>query len=293
LENPANNPYAYEIDEFKEVDPSLIKYREIKRIALRIEKPKAISYKYGMIAIAYDKHIQIIDTSGVEQFIKSTTGPNTCIAISPAHTLFVGCTDHIELFDMEGNLLQKWDTISHKAYVTSIAFKDNHVFVANAGDQLVSRFSTDGELLSSFDGKVRLEGSYGFIIPSPYFDLAVDSNNELWVVNPGLHYIENYTDEGTLRAYWGKTSFGIEGFTGCCNPAHFTILPDDSFVTSEKGLVRIKVHKPSGELDCVVAGPNAFDKKAEPADITADENGRIYALDITKKIIRIFERNAV
>ena len=121
LENPANNPYAYEIDEFKEVDPSLIKYREIKRIALRIEKPKAISYKYGMIAIAYDKHIQIIDTSGVEQFIKSTTGPNTCIAISPAHTLFVGCTDHIELFDMEGNLLQKWDTISHKAYIVICA----------------------------------------------------------------------------------------------------------------------------------------------------------------------------
>ena len=123
-----------------------------------------------------------------------------------------------------------------------------------------------------------------------YFDIIVDPDNELWIVNPGLHYIENYTDEGQIRAFWGEASFDIEGFTGCCNPAHIASLPDGSFVTSEKGLLRIKVYKPSGEFECVVASPNKFDENAAPLDITTDEKGNIYALDITKNTVRIFKR---
>ena len=75
----------------------------------------------------------------------------------------------------------------------------------------------------------------------------------MWVVNPGMHAFENYEFDGDLRAFWENTSMKIDGFSGCCNPAHFTFLPDGSFVTSEKGLVRVKVHKPSGELLGVVA----------------------------------------
>jgi len=103
--------------------------------------------------------------------------------------------------------------------------------------------------------------------------------------------VENYTDEGTLRAFWGRPSFDIDGFTGCCNPAHFAIFPDGSFVTSEKGLARIKVYKASGELDCVVSVPEDFKEESEPSDIAVDASGKIYALDVVKKRIRIFERN--
>jgi hypothetical protein len=80
-----------------------------------------------------------------------------------------------------------------------------------------------------------------------------------------------------------------EGFSGCCNPAYFTFLPDGRFVTSEKGLVRIKTYKPSGEFEGVVAAPAKFKDDGEAPDVAADSQGNIYALDFDKKMIRVFE----
>lgn len=80
-----------------------------------------------------------------------------------------------------------------------------------------------------------------------------------------------------------------EGFSGCCNPAHFTFLPDGRFVTSEKGLVRVKTYKPSGEFDGVVAAPVKFNEEGKAPDIATDAAGNVYALDFDKKMIRVFE----
>jgi len=293
LKNPNENPYAYELNEYEEIDPSMIKYSEVKRIGLNIPDPKGIASYKDRLGIAYKNHLQVIDTTGVELYRKSINAQVTCISYSHEGVIYLGCQDHVELFDENGNTIQKWDTISHNAIITSIAVNDNSVFVANAGNQEVLIYNFDGEIINSFDGKSRVESEFGFIIPSPYFDVAVDPDNELWVANTGLHYVENYTKNGALRAYWGESSFTVEGFTGCCNPAHFTILSNGAFVTSEKGVVRIKVYLPSGELDCVVAAPDKFEKDSEAPDLTSDPFGRIYALDMTKKMIRVFERNII
>ena len=80
-----------------------------------------------------------------------------------------------------------------------------------------------------------------------------------------------------------------EGFSGCCNPAHFAFLPDGRFVTSEKGLVRVKTYKPSGEFDAVVAAPVKFAEEGKAPDLAADAAGNVYVLDFDKKMIRVFE----
>lgn len=290
LKKSDENPFALEVDEFKDVDPSLIHYRESKRINLNIDAPQAIAYQNGILGLIYANHIQIIDTTGIELVSKQHSGPLTAIFISKSDTIYVGCKDHIELFDMAGNQLQVWDKLDQKALITSIISRNDVLFAADAGNRVVLKYSKEGELLHSFEGRGRMEGNHGFIIPSPYFDLDIDPENQLWVTNPGMLYLENYSDEGTLRAFWGEASFDIEGFTGCCNPAHFTLLQDGSFVTSEKGLVRIKVYKPSGELASVVAGPKSFNDDSEPPDVAVDNSGRIFALDISRKVIRIFEK---
>jgi len=112
----------------------------------------------------------------------------------------------------------------------------------------------------------------------------------LWVVNPGMHSLENYTEEGNLREHWNNTSMMTEGFSGCCNPAHFTFLPDGRFVTSEKGLVRVKTYKPSGEFEGVVGPPVKFAEEGKAPDIATDAAGNVYALDFDKKMIRVFEK---
>jgi hypothetical protein len=79
-----------------------------------------------------------------------------------------------------------------------------------------------------------------------------------------------------------------EGFSGCCNPAFFTFLSDGRFVTSEKGLVRIKTYKVSGEFEGVVAAPDKFIEDGHAPDIAADSKNNIYAMDFDKKVIRVF-----
>jgi len=290
MSKTVKKPYEFKLGDVKKVDPSMIKYHETKRIGVKFPKPKALDYQKGLLAVAYVNHFQLIDTLGQEYFNKSINETITCISFAPDGKIFLGCKNHIEQYDLKGNLLEKWDDLDSSSYITSIAFKENAVFVANAGGPEVYRYNYQGEILNSFDGTGRIESDYGFIVPSPYFDIHVDPDNQLWVANTGLQHIENYTDEGSLRGYWGEPAFTLKGFTGCCNPAQFTILSNGSFVTCEKGLVRIKVYLPSGEVESVVASPDDFDKDSLPADLAADEDDKIYVLDISRKMIRKFER---
>jgi hypothetical protein len=150
----------------------------------------------------------------------------------------------------------------------------------------------------------------GFVIPSPYFDLAVASDGLLRVTNPGRHRIEAYTFEGDLEFWWGEFSSRLEGFCGCCNPVNFAILPDDSFVTCEKGLVRVKIYNHKGNFVGVVAGPEQLVEggasrvsefgagsgsreagaRAGGFDVAVDSRGRIFVLDTIKNVVRIFAR---
>jgi hypothetical protein len=130
----------------------------------------------------------------------------------------------------------------------------------------------------------------GFIIPSPFFDVAVDPDGFLWVANTGRHSLENYTLEGDFRTSWGEFSMDIEGFCGCCNPTHFAFLEDGSFVTSEKGIARIKVYNRLGNLVSVVAEPDSFAAGTVGLDLAVDSSQRILVLDPHQKMVRIYEK---
>jgi hypothetical protein len=92
-----------------------------------------------------------------------------------------------------------------------------------------------------------------------------------------------------MRGFWENTSFEIDGFLGCCNPARITVMEDGSFVTSEKGVVRIKIHDQSGKLLSVVAPPGLFKEEGKAPDVCVDSAGVVYALDFDRNVIRIFE----
>jgi hypothetical protein len=105
-----------------------------------------------------------------------------------------------------------------------------------------------------------------------------------------MHTLENYTSDGDLRGFWESISMTIEGFSGCCNPARIAVLPGGQFVTSEKGIVRVKIHDQSGKFAGVVAAPDKFDEDGHAPDISVSDDGIIYALDFDRNVIRIFEK---
>ncbi len=290
LKKTTKNPYEYDLGDINKIDPEMIKYKETKRIGLSFAEPKVVDYSSGYLAIGFENQLQMIDTSGREIFNKAVSGPITSLKLSKDNLIYLGCKNHIEKYNTNGDLIETWQEIDPSTYITSIALKDDYVFVANASGAVVLQYSLTGEILHSFDGKNRTDSKHGFIIPSPYFDLDVDSGGELWAANTGVQAIENYNLDGSLRAFWGASSYDLKGFIGCCNPAHFSILENDSFVTCEKGLVRIKIYLPSGELESVVATPDDFSANSIPPDLTSDEMNNIYILDISRKMIRKFER---
>jgi len=282
------NPYEYNIDEFKNVDPELIHYKETKNFKIGFENPTGISIHENTIYVTGDKSLKIIDLAGkLLNEISIEGAPKTVEAT--VDKIFIALEKQILVFTSEGTLLNEWALTGENSFITAISVYEDNVFVADAGMRKVLRFTETGELLNEFEGKKGDEVVHGFIVPSPYFDLDVTPFGDLWVVNPGMHSLENYTFDGELREFWENVTMKTEGFSGCCNPAHFTFIENGSFVTSEKGLVRIKVYKPSGEFDCVVAAPVQFNDEGEAPDVAADSAGSIYALDFDRKIIRVFE----
>ena len=287
-QQPAN-PYAYNIDSFTRVDTALIMYRESRDLKINLEEPVGISLRENRLFVVGDQKLQIIEPTGrLVQEVNLDQKP-TCVYVSDKNIL-IGYRKSLLLLNREGVKITEWssNSFSDSTVITSIAEQSGIVFVADAGKRIVRKFNLEGKPMGEIEGKSGNDQIHGFIIPSPYFALAFNASGELWVVNPGKHTLENYTVEGKLRTWWEATSIKIEGFSGCCNPAHFAFLPDGSFVTSEKGVVRIKTYKPSGEFANVVAAPSKFKEEGHAPDLAVDDQGTIYALDLDKKMIRLF-----
>jgi sugar lactone lactonase YvrE len=302
--NRLSEEFDYNIEDLGKVDPALILYSEIlPPIDTSLNETSAIAIDdTGNIYIAGDTSISIFDQNKNRiKNINLTQRPN-CLAVS-GNRIYVGVIDHIEIYSTDGENIETWECLGEPAVLTSIAVDKNEIFVADAGNRLVVRYDKNGNIINRIGKKDPDRNIPGFVIPSPYFDLAVAKDGLLRVVNPGKHRIEAYTPDGDLEFSWGFPSSNIEGFCGCCNPINFAILPDGSFVTCEKGLTRVKVYDPDGAFTGVVAGPQQLvrGRSVSPCntpsqcqsggfDIAVDSKGRVYVLDTIKNSIRIFAK---
>jgi hypothetical protein len=285
------NKFEYNVDEFRHVPEEIILYKEIKNFKLGFEKPEALTIVDDLIYLVGDQKLKVIDATGqLVQEVDLKAQPTTVEVLGDR--IYIGSKSEVMVLNESGKPVAEWKLKDEKAFITAIAAEEEAVFIADAGTRKVYRFNAEGELQNTFEGKAEQDDLHGFIIPSPYFDMDITQFGDLWVVNPGIHTLEQYTPEGNLREHWRSSGAKIEGFSGCCNPAHFCFLEDGSFVTSEKGLVRIKIYKPSGEFFGVVAPPDKFEDKieGEAPDLAVDSQGNIYALDFDRKLLRVFEK---
>jgi hypothetical protein len=289
---PKPNPYEYDLDEFRKVDSTAVLFHEIITFAVPSEELKAIAVDGKNLLVLATKMVYKFDYAGKELFRKELADSAHCIAISEKGGIWIGSRNYISLYNSTFDLIRKWEPFNNKAFITSLAISGEWIYVADAGNRIVYKCDENGKILAKIGEKDEQKGLPGYVIPSPYFDLALDDENFLWAVNPGRHIIENYNPDGSLRTNWGKTSIQIEGFSGCCNPAYFAIMNDNSFITSEKGMPRIKWHGQHGEFLGVVASPDQFNDDSFTApDVVVDARQRVVALDFERKQVRIFEKN--
>jgi len=287
------------------VDPNLILYAQAGppvKTGFRQSRVIAVD-SAGRMYVAGDSAIRVLNNTGDLERAIELAGEPRCVAVADDDKLYVGLQEHVEVFDARGQRLASWDSLGEGAVLTSIAKHQDHVFVADAGHRVVLHYDVAGTLVKRIGAKDIDRDIPGFVIPSPYFDLAVSRDGLLRVVNPGRHRIEAYTFDGDLEFWWGKSSVDIDGFCGCCNPVNFALLPNGGFVTAEKGLDRVKIYNSDGGFVGVVAGPGQLGK-AGPVrvcdspeqcqmgglDVAAGAEGRIYVLDTTENVIRVFHK---
>lgn len=283
------NPYEYNIDEFRQVDSTTILYTEKHNFPVSVHDWGGITVSDSMIIVATANQLLKFNYQGKPIFSKEIIDTATCVTIDDNRQIWIGMRHYVVMYDLNGTLVKRWNSFGDRAVFTSIAVSGENVYVADAGNRIVHHCNTNGQVLQKIGEENEQKGTPGFIIPSPYFDVAIDDEGFLWAANTGRHVFENYNPDGSLRTSWGVTSFKIEGFSGCCNPAHFSIMNDNSFITSEKGMPRIKLYDQHGQFLGVVAPPVAFDGSMAP-DIAVDDEQRVVALDFERQQVRIFEK---
>jgi hypothetical protein len=241
-----------------------------------------------------------VDSGGSRLNEIALRNPVRCLAVGLDGSIYAGLRDHIEVFDHHGVTRSSWHSPGPRAWITGLALSETDLFAADAGNRIVWRYDRSGKLIGRIGERNKDRNIPGFIVPSPFFDVKLHKDGLLRVTNPGRHRVETYTLDGDLELAWGKPSFAIDGFAGCCNPIALTTLPDGRIVTCEKGLPRVKVYTADGTLESVVAGAESFSENAKVCgpddctigglDATVDSKGRVYILDIVAKDIRVMVR---
>jgi len=271
------------------LETPLSPYTETGGIKLDVAQPYGIAVgKDDRILVSADRAILVFESTGERLGRIELEEPARCLAAGDDGLLYLGMTDHVQVYTDTGGRQAIWAGLGNEALITSIAAAGDEIFVADAGNRLIMRFDTGGKLLGYIEG----DGSDGpeLLIPSPYFDLLVVPDETLWVVNPGHHRLQSYTLDGAYLGSWGYFSPDIEGFCGCCNPIHIALTPEGFFLTSEKGIPRVKEYDSTGTLKAVVAGPDRFAEGTVGLDLAADSGGRVIVLDPVYKAVRIFTR---
>jgi hypothetical protein len=274
---PLDDRFTYDVSAYMKTDPALLLYAETSQFPTGLHEPKCLAVDGDTILVGGDRALKTFDATG--KLLKTRDLPGLPHAVTAG-----GLVAYKDRFAEV--------SYGERAHLTGIAKAGDEIVVADAGNREVLRCDSDGKVLSRIKG---------FAVPSPYFDLHAGADGLLWVVNPGKHRIEAYKPDGTLELSWGETGMNVEGFCGCCNPVYFTRLPDGRFVTSEKGLNRIKIYSATGKFLGVVAGPEHLVKDLELAKkacancrigfgfpIACDAAGRVLALDPATKQVRIF-----
>ncbi len=251
----------------------LVKEGSLKAVTV---SPKGNIYLGGdSFVICYDKDINPI-------WNIKTANPVTSLSCY-GDTIFASTQDLLLVISSGGAIKDEWGPFEDNGIITSVSANKSYVAFADAGNKMLFILDKKGnvkKLIGQNDGQ--------FIIPSPYFDIAMNSENTLFVANTGRRRVETRTIEGVIKGYFGEPGTAPGAFCGCCNPAHFVVIPN-GFATAEKGINRIKILSNTGEFVEFVSSKNKFTPSV-PLDLASVDGKTLYAANPADSKLYIFTR---
>jgi hypothetical protein len=236
----------------------------------------------GLIYLGGSSFVSCYDSVLKQIWTLKTDSSVTSLSLC-GDTLFAATSNQILLLSLSGKLINEWGPFEDNSFITSVSSNKKYVAVADAGNKMVLILDKGGEVK-----KIIGQNEKEFIIPSPYFDVALTKDNLLFTANTGQHRIEKRNIDGTLISYFGEAGTSPERFCGCCAPAHFIVMPE-GFITAEKGINRIKILNKKGEFVEFVNSRNNFIKSV-PLDLASSDGKTIYAANPADSKLYIFTR---
>jgi hypothetical protein len=196
----------------------------------------------------------------------------------------IACTaEQVMVLDRQGRLLEEWGPFEEKSVITSVAVNNRYIAFSDAGNKIVFVLDRKGVVVSMMG-----QNNDQFIVPSPYFDVALDGSDNLYVANTGHRRIETRKISGEIIAQFGEPGTAPEAFCGCCNPAHFTLAPG-GLITAEKGINRIKLMTADGEFREYISSADRF-MASVPLDVSTSDGVALYAANPADSKLYMFVR---
>lgn len=211
-----------------------------------------------------------------------TENPVTAITNSE-NRIYAAVNSLIEVFNTDGSKLEEWGPFESNLLITSVAANASFVAFADAQGKAVYILDKGG-VVKYIIGKT----TDPFLIPSGFFDIALDKDNNIYAANTGKHRIEKRDVEGKIKGYFGEAGSGLEYFCGCCNPAHFALI-NGGFITAEKGINRLKILDTNGNFTELVSAGKSFIASV-PLDVASNDGNLIYAANPADSRLYVFKR---
>jgi hypothetical protein len=211
-----------------------------------------------------------------------TEKPVTSLS-SSGDTVFASTLATILVINNKGAQISELGPVEDSSIITSVSANKAFLAVADAQNKRVTILDKKGTVLKM----IGISGE-PFIVPSPYFDVALTPDNKLYIANPGNRRIEERSFDGTIIRFFGTPGMAPAAFCGCCNPAHFCVIPS-GFITAEKGLNRIKILNEKGEFTELVSSKNNFTRPI-PLDVASSDGKIIFAANPADGKLYIFKR---
>lgn len=230
---------------------------------------EAVSVSADKIYLGGDSFVSCFDNDLKLIWNLKTPAPVTSLSNS-GDSVFASTATQILVIDKGGKLLSEWGPFEDSSLITSVTSNKKYVAIADAGSRVVFILDKGGEVK-----KMIGQGDKQFVIPSPYFEVVLDMDNNLFTANTGKHRVETRNINGDILSFFGHPGTGPNYFCGCCAPPHFIVLPN-GFVTAEKGINRIKILDKQGEFVEFVSSHNNFIKSV-PLDLASIDGKTIYA----------------
>ncbi|MCP5102432.1 MAG: hypothetical protein GY950_03585, partial [bacterium] len=114
------NPFEYNIKNFKKIEKDLIHYSEVQRINPGLQRLRAIAVgPDDKIYISGVDSIVILERDGSPYSSIKTAGTAYCLAVDKNRDLYAGKKDHVEVYSANGDKTAQWESLGEGAILTS------------------------------------------------------------------------------------------------------------------------------------------------------------------------------